>query len=60
MGCVTTLRYPGVLLRGTGIGIVLGLVPGVGSAIANLISYAETKRAAPDGAYVRDRQPERA
>ena len=49
VGCVTTLRYPGVLLRGTGIGIVLGLVPGVGSAIANLISYAETKRAARDG-----------
>ncbi len=49
VGCVTTLRYPGVLLRGTAIGIVLGLVPGVGSAIANLISYAETKRAARDG-----------
>jgi putative tricarboxylic transport membrane protein len=48
-GCWATFRYPGVLLRGTIIGIVMGMVPGVGSAVANLISYAETKRAARDG-----------
>ena len=48
-GCLDTFKYPGVLLRGTIIGIVMGIIPGVGSAVANLISYAETKRAAPDG-----------
>jgi putative tricarboxylic transport membrane protein len=48
-GCLNTFKYPGVLLRGTVIGIVMGIIPGVGSAVANLISYAETKRAAPDG-----------
>ncbi len=48
-GCISTFKYPGVLLRGTVIGIVLGIVPGVGSAIANLISYSEAKRAAKDG-----------
>jgi putative tricarboxylic transport membrane protein len=48
-GCLDTFKYPGVLLRGTVIGIVMGIIPGVGSAVANLISYAETKRAAPDG-----------
>jgi putative tricarboxylic transport membrane protein len=47
-GCLGTFKYPGVLLRGTCIGVVLGIVPGVGSAIANLISYAETKRTAKD------------
>ena len=47
-GCWSTFKYPGVLLRGTLIGIVMGIIPGVGSAVANLISYAETKRAAKD------------
>ena len=49
-GCWGTFRYPGVLVRGTCIGIVMGVIPGVGSAVANLISYAETKRAAKDSA----------
>jgi putative tricarboxylic transport membrane protein len=49
-GCWRTLKYPGVLSRGTVIGIVMGLVPGVGSSVANLISYAETKRSAKDRA----------
>lgn len=49
-GCWGTFRYPGVLIRGTCIGIVMGVIPGVGSAVANLISYAETKRVAKDSA----------
>ncbi len=49
-GCRNTLRYPGVLARGTVIGIILGMIPGTGSAVTNLISYAETKRASKDGA----------
>jgi putative tricarboxylic transport membrane protein len=49
-GCWETLRYPGVLLRGTAIGLVMGMVPGVGSSVANLIAYAETKRTAKDSA----------
>jgi putative tricarboxylic transport membrane protein len=47
-GCLGTFKYPGVLLRGTVIGIVLGIVPGVGSAVSNLISYSETRRASKD------------
>jgi putative tricarboxylic transport membrane protein len=47
-GCIGTFKYPGVLLRGAGIGIALGVVPGVGSAVSNLISYAETKRTSKD------------
>ncbi|GLK69994.1 tripartite tricarboxylate transporter permease [Ancylobacter dichloromethanicus] len=49
-GCWGTLKYPGVLLRGSIIGVVIGAVPGVGSSISNLISYAETKRTAKDSA----------
>ncbi len=49
-GCWGTFKYPGVLFRGTCIGIIMGIIPGVGSAVANLVSYAETKRAARDGA----------
>jgi putative tricarboxylic transport membrane protein len=49
-GCWGTFKYPTVLLRGTLIGIVMGIIPGTGSAVANLISYAETKRTAKDSA----------
>ena len=48
-GCVGTFRYPGVMFRGSMIGIFIGAIPGVGSSIANLMSYAETKRNAKDG-----------
>jgi len=50
LGCWYTFRYPGVLLRGSIIGIVVGAVPGVGSSVGNLIAYAETKRTAKDSA----------
>lgn len=49
-GCWGTMKYPGVLLRGSIIGIIIGAVPGVGSSIGNLIAYAETKRTAKDSA----------
>jgi putative tricarboxylic transport membrane protein len=47
-GCLGTFKYPTVLLRGTFVGIAMGIVPGVGSAISNLISYAITKRFSKD------------
>ena len=47
-GCWGTLRHPGVLFRGSIIGIIIGAVPGVGSSIGNLIAYAETKRTSKD------------
>jgi putative tricarboxylic transport membrane protein len=48
-GLRLALTYPGIIARGSVIGIVIGAIPGVGSSISNLISYAETKRNAPDG-----------
>jgi putative tricarboxylic transport membrane protein len=47
-GCWGTFRFPGVLVRGSIIGIVIGAVPGVGSSVGNLIAYAETKRTSRD------------
>lgn len=49
-GCWQTFRYPGVLLRGSVIGIIIGAVPGVGSSVGNLIAYAEAKRTDKDSA----------
>jgi len=40
------LRYPWILLRGSLIGVFVGAVPGVGSSVANLVSYMVTKRGA--------------
>jgi putative tricarboxylic transport membrane protein len=33
-----------VILRGGAIGTIIGAIPGVGSSVANLVSYASTKR----------------
>ncbi|MFC5068126.1 tripartite tricarboxylate transporter permease [Flaviflagellibacter deserti] len=49
-GCWGTMKYPGVLIRGSIIGIIIGAVPGVGSSVGNLIAYAETKRTSKDSA----------
>ncbi len=43
-------RHPGVLIRGSVIGVFIGAVPGVGLSVSNLLSYIETKR--------RDKDPE--
>lgn len=42
------LSSPTVLLRGGLIGMLVGAVPGVGSSVANLVSYSETKRRSKD------------
>lgn len=47
-GALQSFRYPGILIRGSLIGTLIGAVPGVGSSVANLVSYAETKRRAKD------------
>lgn len=36
------------ILRGSGIGYIVGVIPGAGASIASLISYNETKRVAHD------------
>jgi putative tricarboxylic transport membrane protein len=41
-------RYLGVLVRGSIIGVFVGAIPGVGSSVSNLVSYAETRRVARD------------
>jgi putative tricarboxylic transport membrane protein len=38
------LSNPGIVLRGSLIGVFVGAVPGVGSSVANLLSYVVTKR----------------
>lgn len=42
-GFKKAVSYPWVILRGSLIGIFVGAVPGVGSSVANLISYTVTK-----------------
>jgi putative tricarboxylic transport membrane protein len=41
-------RHPWILVRGSLIGILIGAVPGVGAAVANMVSYVETRRRADD------------
>jgi len=43
-GARAALSYPVTLIRGALIGVGIGAVPGVGAAVANLLSYAEAKR----------------
>lgn len=48
-GMAAAFRYRLILLRGSLIGVVIGAIPGVGSSVANLISYGVSKRSAADG-----------
>ncbi len=47
-GFKRALTFPWILLRGCLIGVFVGAVPGVGSSIANVLSYIETKRKHPE------------
>ena len=47
-GMIGALRYPGLLFQGTVIGTLIGAVPGVGAAVACLVSYSEARRRGPD------------
>ena len=46
-GFRSSVRYPWVIVRGSLIGVFVGAIPGVGSSVANLLSYTQTKRKAP-------------
>lgn len=43
-GFGNALRHPWIVLRGSMIGVFVGAVPGVGSSIANMLSYMVTKK----------------
>ena len=43
-GFKLAFKHPIVILRGSFIGVFIGAIPGVGSSISNLLSYAYTKR----------------
>ena len=43
-GMLQALQHPIVILRGLLIGATIGGLPGVGAAVCNLVSYAETRR----------------
>ena len=43
-GFRSAISYPWIVLRGSLIGVFVGSIPGVGSSVANLLSYMATKR----------------
>lgn len=43
-GFFEVFKYPKILLKGSFIGALIGAVPGVGSSVANLVAYGETRR----------------
>ena len=47
-GFLKAFSYPWILLRGSLIGVFVGSIPGVGSSVANLLSYISTKNSDPD------------
>lgn len=51
LGAVRTiLGRPGNLVRSGGIGVAIGIIPGVGPSVASLLAYSEAKRWAKDRA----------
>ncbi len=47
-GFLAALCRPVIVLRGSVIGVFIGAIPGVGSSVANLLSYMQTKRKSAD------------
>jgi len=47
-GFFAGFRYVRTILSGSAIGTLIGVVPGIGSAISNLVSYAYTRSRDPD------------
>jgi putative tricarboxylic transport membrane protein len=47
-GFKRAVTYPGIILRGCTIGVLVGAIPGVGSSIANVLSYVVTKKNHPE------------
>lgn len=47
-GFWSTLKHLTIVLRGATIGTLIGAIPGIGSSVANLVSYSETQRRASD------------
>ncbi|MPZ89433.1 MAG: hypothetical protein GEU81_15460 [Nitriliruptorales bacterium] len=45
-GIASTLGHPWIVLRSSAIGVGLGCIPGIGTAVANFISYGDAKRRA--------------
>lgn len=45
-GVTESLRMPITLLRGSIYGVLIGAIPGVGSSVANLVSYGDARRRA--------------
>ena len=43
-GVKATLAEPGAVARSSAVGIILGIIPGLGAAVANFISYSFEKR----------------
>lgn len=48
VGFRLAFTHPWILLRGSLIGVFIGSIPGVGSSVANLVSYSVTKQRSKD------------
>lgn len=46
-GFFRSFLYPRTIIRGSFIGVFVGAIPGVGSSVANLLSYISAKRKSP-------------
>ena len=47
-GAMAVFRHPGVFLRSSAIGSVIGMMPGVGGATAPFVAYAAAKQTSPN------------
>ncbi|MFW8564779.1 tripartite tricarboxylate transporter permease [Orrella sp. 11846] len=47
-GGLQALKMPGLIIRGSLFGTLIGAIPGIGSSVANLVSYGDAKRRSQD------------
>src|SRR5690606_6291537 len=47
-GMATVFRYPATVFRSVFVGLIFGMIPGVGAAVANFVSYGLARRRSKD------------
>jgi putative tricarboxylic transport membrane protein len=50
-GLLAVFRYPGVFLRGSVIGTVIGMIPGLGGTVAGFVAYGDAARRDAEGRF---------
>jgi len=50
-GCLSVVRNPGLFLRSSILGTIVGIIPGIGGTVAGFVAYGHAAHSSPDGRF---------